>query len=107
MATLTQIADAFDSADVRKKIVGAVIELGTTIRNESATTPKRAARLKWARKAMLNPRQMAERMTGGVLVDAGVNAEIPSVTDPAIQAAVEALVLKFANANLPEATDAT
>ncbi len=106
MATLIQIADAFDSADVRKQIVGAVIEMATTIRNEGGGVPNHAIRLTWAKKVILSARQMAERMNGAVLTDSTVAGEIPSITDPAVRGAVESLVLKFAKTNLPEAADA-
>ncbi len=107
MPTLIEIADAFENADVRKQIVGALIGLAKTIRNEAGSVPKHQLRLRWANKVVLSARQMAERMHGAVLTDSTVSAEIPSITDPAVQGAVESLVLKFANANLPEAADAT
>ena len=106
MATLIEIADSYDNPDVRKQILGAVIELATRIRNEAAATPKHALRLKWARKVMLSPRQMSERMNGATLSDSTVLAEIPTISDSAVQGAVGSLVLKFANQNLPEAADA-
>ena len=107
MATLIQIADAFDGADVRKQIVGAVLQGAQVIRNEGGGVPNHARRLKWALKAARSPRQMAERMHGAVLTDATVSSEIPKIMDAAIQAAVDTLVLKFANEGLPELSDYT
>ena len=107
MATLTEIADAFESADIKRRTVAAVIELVAVIRAEGPSTPKHQARLKWARKSILNALQMSERMQTAVSAHAAVTVEIPDVSDAAIRAAVEALVVKFADANLPEATDAT
>ncbi len=106
MPTLTEIADAFESPDVRKQIVGAVIQTSTEIRSEGAGVPKHQIRLRWARKVMLSPRQMSERMIGALLADSTVNAELPTISDSAIQGAVGSLILTFANTALPEATDA-
>ncbi|KKK61119.1 hypothetical protein LCGC14_3017540, partial [marine sediment metagenome] len=43
---------------------------------------------------------------GATLSDSTVLAEIPTISDSAVQGAVGSLVLKFANQNLPEAADA-
>ncbi len=102
MATLIQIADAFDSADVRKQILGAVLALATAIRNEDPATPKHQARLKWARKVTRSARQMSERMHAAIVINGTVNAEIPDITDGAVQNALDALAVKFSDEALPE-----
>ena len=106
MATLIEIADAFAGADERKQVLGAVLQGAKVIRNEGGAVPDHAIRLKWAMKAARSPQQMAERMHGAVLTDSAVSADIPKIDDALIQAAVEALVKKFADVNLPELNDA-
>lgn len=95
MPTLQEVHDLFSSVTFLQRITGAVIIEARTLINSGTASDKE---LKWARKALNMPLQMAERMRGSVAVD--LTSTTP--TDVQIQTAVNGSVARFAEVDLPD-----
>jgi hypothetical protein len=65
------------------------------ISNEAPDVPAHNARLRWANSCMVNPDFAANQVTPPTVMDPAVQAAGPSITDEALQTAVEGTVNKL------------
>jgi hypothetical protein len=83
---------------LRNKIAVAIVIAAEAIRTESDQTANHANRLLWAKSALANPRQEAERMLWGALAQNKdlTSTQIINATDSGLQTAVNNAVNLFA-----------
>ena len=98
MATYTELFNQGSDSAFRNKVSVAVCVAADGIRVEDVATANHANRLIWAKRALENPRTVAENMHFAILVankDLTV-AQIQGASDVAIQSNVDACVDVFA-----------
>ncbi len=97
MATYDELLSLNSSSSgtsLQRQVQVAVVVAADVIRLEVGTTPNHTNRMAWAKLALQNPKQEAERMLWAVLAQnrALTVAQITGATDAAVQTAVNAAV---------------
>ena len=77
---------------LRRRATVAVVVSAKTILVEDPATANHANRLAWAKTAIKDARDMAERMMWGILSDATVRTNGTNSTDAQVQAAMDACI---------------
>lgn len=98
MATYLELRDLFTDDTLRGKVEAAVCIAANTIRKEAASVTDHAARLTWAKAALLNPRPQAETILKLLLADnaTATKAGIQGATDATLQTLVNDSINFFA-----------
>mgnify|MGYP005817878897 CR=1 FL=1 len=94
MATYEKIYDEWETESLKKQIVVSVMIASRAVVLEPDTTPNHAARLGWAKQALLDPFMMAQKMSVAVITDTKIQSG--KFTDADVQAIINASIDIFA-----------
>jgi hypothetical protein len=99
MATYLELRSLYGHGDLLNRIEVACIVSAETIRTEADSVTNHANRLKWAKATYGSSRAAAEKMLMSLLAanKALTSAQLISVTDAALQTAVDSAVNIFAD----------
>ena len=90
---------ATDAAHIlRKQVHVAIMIAANDVLNESTATEQHSQRVDWARKALADPADMAERMMVQVLQNGTIQAAPLTSTDNDVQFVINGLVNSFLDA---------
>ena len=95
MMTYEQSAALMLDVTFRGRCKVAVIKFADAIFNKQESAAGDNARLRWAQTTFQQPDMAAQQVQPPTVMDAAVQAAGSDVTDPALQAAVEAVVNKM------------
>jgi hypothetical protein len=79
----------------RGRVKVACLKFSDYILNEGASVPAHNARVRWANSTLQNPEQVAYQVQPPTVMDAAVQDAGSSITDAALQSAVEGVVNKL------------
>jgi hypothetical protein len=93
--TYTESAALMNDQTFRGRVQVAVLKFADSIMIEAGSVPAHNTREKWAVQAMQNPQMVAMQIQPPTVMDPAVQQDGASVTDVALQAAVEGVVNKL------------
>jgi hypothetical protein len=96
MATYSQIYNLHANSELRNKVTVACSIAAQAILSEATSTDNHAARLLWARAALVNPQEEATRMMWGILGNPTIQNAGAASTDGDVQWVVNSLINTFA-----------
>lgn len=103
MASYIEINDLMRNETLLGRVATAIAVEAVAISNESPTVTNHANRLLWAKKALINPKGMAQFILPALLGQnaSATVAQISGISDAQVQSAVSATVNLFADGSEP------
>jgi len=92
--TYDQSLALMNDSSFRGRVMVACLKFADSIVIEAGNTPAHTSRLKWANTCNYNPDQTAGLVQRPVVIDGAVQSAGSSITDDALQGAVEVVVQK-------------
>ena len=93
--TYTQSADLMKDPIFLGRIKVACLKYANFIFDEATSTPAHSSRIKWAQNTIAMPDAAASTVTPPTVMDVAVQTDGSSITDTALQSAVENVVNKL------------
>lgn len=93
--TYEQSSELMNDATFRGRVKVACITYARYITDEPSNTPGHSTRIKWAQQTLINPEVAVTQVTPTVVMDSAVQQDGSTITDPALQGAVENSVNKL------------
>ena len=88
----TSSAQLMNDMVFRGRIKVACMKFATYIQNEPTTTVAHNTRFKWAQNCVMNPDMQAAQFAPSVVMDPNVQTDGDTITDAALQTAVETAI---------------
>jgi hypothetical protein len=93
--TYTDSAGLMTDSVFRGRVKVACLKYADYIHHEANTTPAHTSRLRWAQQAYQSPDETAARVQPPTVMDQAVQEAGATITDEALQSAVEGVVNTF------------